>query len=167
MTKKIRLVLSKNVSIPADQNMTQVAKYVPRGAKCFNNPNLCTTSYTLYTIYTYILYMLICFILIKLHCFLYSTTFLYFSYFFYTQRTFIFHTYCTLNKPSLGETGWLINPYFLLAAQASSFLIYFSFPNTVSEDTLGTLPLTVQYLCELQNLMLLHWSPVTSYLTLT
>ena len=125
----------------------------------------------LYTLYAYMFYTykvtLFSVILIKLHCFLYSTTFLYFSYFFYPQRTFIFHTYCTLNKPSLGETGWLINPYFLLAAQASSFLIYFSFPNTVSEDTLGTLPLTVQYLCELQNLMLLHWSPVTSYLTLT
>ena len=43
MTKKIRLVLSKNVSIPSDQNMTQVAKYVPK-EEYFSTLNLYTTN---------------------------------------------------------------------------------------------------------------------------
>ena len=40
--QKIRQFLSKNVPILSDQNMSKVAKYVPRGAKCFNTPNLYT-----------------------------------------------------------------------------------------------------------------------------
>ena len=43
MTKKIRLVLSKNVSIPSDQNMTQVAKYVPK-EEYFSTLHLYTTN---------------------------------------------------------------------------------------------------------------------------
>ena len=38
----------------------------------------------------------------------------------------------TLNKIHLGETGRLSNLYYLLVAQASSFLIHLFFPNTVS-----------------------------------
>ena len=49
----------------------------------------------------------------------------------------------TLNKTPLGETGCLINFYYLLAAQASSFLIHHFFLNTVSQDTFGTLLFTV------------------------
>ena len=37
-----------------------------------------------------------------------------------------------LNKTPLRETGCLGNLYYLLAAQASSFLIHPPFPNTVS-----------------------------------
>ena len=36
------------------------------------------------------------------------------------------------------------------------------FLNIVSQNTFGTLPLTVQYLCDLQDVMPLHWSPCTS-----
>ena len=53
--------------------------------------------------------------------------------------------------------------YYLVVAQASSFSIYPSFPNTVSQDTFGTLPLTVQYLFDLRHAMLRHWSPSTSH----
>ena len=38
----------------------------------------------------------------------------------------------TLNKTPLGETGCLSNLYYLLPAQAPSFLIHPLFPNTVS-----------------------------------
>ena len=72
----------------------------------------------------------------------------------------------TLNKTPLGETGWLRNLYYLLAAQASRFLIYPPFPSTVSQDTFGTLSLTVQYLSDLLDTMPRHWSPSTSYPTL-
>ena len=37
-----------------------------------------------------------------------------------------------VNKTPLGETRCLRNLYYLLAAQASCFLIYTRFPNTVS-----------------------------------
>ena len=40
------------------------------------------------------------------------------------------------NKTPLGETRCLSNLYYLLAAQASSFLINPRFPNTVSQETL-------------------------------
>ena len=62
----------------------------------------------------------------------------------------------TLNK-TLNETGC-----FLLAAQESSFLIYVPFSNTVSQDTFGTLPLTVQYLCGLLDAMPNHNVPLFS-----
>ena len=40
------------------------------------------------------------------------------------------------------------------------------FPNTVNQDTFGTLPLLVQYLCDIQDALLQHWSPSTSHPTL-
>ena len=39
----------------------------------------------------------------------------------------------------LGETGCLSNLYYLLAAQAPSFLIYPCFPNAVSQTKLDSL----------------------------
>ena len=41
--------------------------------------------------------------------------------------------------------------YYLLAAQASRFLIYRSFSNSVSLTTLRSLHFTVQPLCDLRN----------------
>ena len=40
-----------------------------------------------------------------------------------------------------------------------------SFPITVSQDTFGTLPLIAQYLCDLRDALLRHWSPSTSHST--
>ena len=40
---------------------------------------------------------------------------------------------------NLGETGCLSNLYYLLAAQAPSFLIYPCFPNAVSQTKLDSL----------------------------
>ena len=82
--------------------------------------------------------------------------FLYYTFFFYA-----------LNKTPLGLSGSLGNPYFLLAAHASSSLINPPFPSTVNQTTVGTLPLTMQHLCDLQDTLLLHWSPSTSHLALT
>ena len=73
----------------------------------------------------------------------------------------------TLNKTPLRETGCLSNLYYVLAAQASTFLIHSTFPNIVSQDTFGTLPLTVQYFLVLWDPIKLHWSPSTSHPTLT
>ena len=67
----------------------------------------------------------------------------------------------SLNKTPLRETGCLSNLYYVLAAQASTF------PNIVSQNTFGTLLLTVQYLLVLWDAMKLHWSPSTSHPTLT
>ena len=47
------------------------------------------------------------------------------------QKTFI-KLFYNLNKTPLGETGCSSNLYYLLATQASSFLIHYPFPNTVS-----------------------------------
>ena len=55
------------------------------------------------------------------------------------------------------------NLYYLLAVQASSFLIHPSFPNTVSQNIFGILPLIVQCLCNLRDAMSRHWSPSTSH----
>ena len=61
-----------------------------------------------------------------------------------------------LHKTPLGETGCIGNPYFyLLVAYTSSFLIH---PNS-QLATYGYLPLTVQHLCELQDIMPCHCSP--------
>ena len=83
----------------------------------------------------------------------------------------------TLNKILLGETGCLRSLYYLLTAQASSFLIQAPFPNKVSQDTFGILLLsqdtfgtllqTVQYLCDFWVAMPRHWSPSASYPTLS
>ena len=67
----------------------------------------------------------------------------------------------THNKTPLGETGCLSNLYYLLAAQAYSSLI----PKH-SQDTFDTLPLNVQYVCDLPDAMHRHWSPSTSHPTL-
>ena len=61
----------------------------------------------------------------------------------------------TLSKTSLGETGCLGNLYYLLAAQASNFLIHSAFPNTVSWTTLDSLHLAVRPFCGLRDAMLL------------
>ena len=53
-----------------------------------------------------------------------------------------------------------------MVAQASSFLIHPSFLNAVSQDTFGTLPLTVQYFCDLQCTMPHHWSSRASHSTI-
>ena len=52
-----------------------------------------------------------------------------------------------------------------MAAQTSRFLIHSPFPNTVSQDPLGTLLLTAQYLCDLQNAMPRHWSLINCHPT--
>ena len=41
------------------------------------------------------------------------------------------------------------------------------FPNTVSEATLGTLPLTMQQPCDLRDAMPCHWSPGNSHPSFT
>ena len=51
---------------------------------------------------------------------------------------------------------------YLLAAQASSFLIQPPFPNKVSQDTFSTLQLTAQYFCDLRDSMPRHWATSTS-----
>ena len=60
-------------------------------------------------------------------------------------------------KTSLGETGCLSN---LLFTGCSSIQVFNSplLLNTVSRDTFGTLPFTVQYLCDLRGAMPRHWS---------
>ena len=68
-----------------------------------------------------------------------------------------------LNKTPLEETGYLNSLYYLMVAQASSFVIHLSFPDTVSQNTFATLPLTVQYLFELQDIMPCHWSLITTH----
>ena len=72
----------------------------------------------------------------------------------------------TLNKAPLRKTGCLSSLYYLLTAQASSFLIHFPFLNTVSKAILSSLHFTVQYLCDLRYTMPCHWSPSTSHPTL-
>ena len=83
-----------------------------------------------------------------------------------SQRKNLIKLFYTLNKTPLGETGCFSNLYYLLAAQAYSFLIHPTFPKIVSQDTFGTLSLTVQYLCDLRDAMPGHWSPITSHPTL-
>ena len=65
-----------------------------------------------------------------------------------------------LYKTPLGETGCLGDSYFIdWLPKHPTFLIH---PNTVSYTTYDYLPLTVQYLCDLQDTMPSHWSPGTS-----
>ena len=74
--------------------------------------------------------------------------FIYFrNWTFQTPQKNLIKLFYYLNKSSSGETGCLSNLYYLLAAEGSSFLVHLPFPNTVSQDTIGTLPLTLQYLC--------------------
>ena len=47
--------------------------------------------------------------------------------------------------------------------QAFSFLIHLSFSNTVSQATFGYLPLAVQCLCDLRDIIPRHWSPGASH----
>ena len=42
-------------------------------------------------------------------------------------------------------------------------LLFTGCSNTVNQDTFGTLPLTVQYLCDLLDAMPHQWSPSTSH----
>ena len=46
------------------------------------------------------------------------------------------------------------------------FLCRLPFQNIFSHDAFDTIPLTVQYLCDLQDAMPHYWSPGTSYPTL-
>ena len=62
--------------------------------------------------------------------------------------------------------NWMLEQSLLLTSQAASFSIHPFFPNTISQDTFGTLPLTVPYLCDLWNVMPCHWSKNTSHSTL-
>ena len=72
-------------------------------------------------------------------------------------------TFFTRNRALWGENGCLSNLSYLLACQAASFSIHPFFPNTISQGTFGTLPLTVPYLCDLWNVMSCHWSKNTSH----
>ena len=75
-----------------------------------------------------------------------------------------------LNKTPLGETGCLSNPYVLLTGCLGIQFFLFTpppFPNTVSKATFGYLYLTVQHLCDLQDAMPCHLSPIASHPTLT
>ena len=58
--------------------------------------------------------------------------FLYFGKWNFLALKNLVKPFYTLNKTPLGVTGCLSNLYYLLAAQASSFLIHSSFPNLVS-----------------------------------
>ena len=62
--------------------------------------------------------------------------------------------------------NWMLEQSLLLTSQAATFSIHPFFPNTISQDTFGTLPLTVPYLCDLWNVMPCHWSKNTSHSTL-
>ena len=64
-----------------------------------------------------------------------------------------------LDKTPLGETGCLSNLYYLLAAQAFSFLIYHVFQKIVSYATPRTLHLNVQPLYHFWDAIPGHWSP--------
>ena len=81
-------------------------------------------------------------------------------YYILRNRTFqsilLIKLFYTLNKTPIGETGCLSIQFFNLPP----------FLNTVSQDTFGTLPLTVQCLRDLRDVMPLHWSPSTSHQTL-
>ena len=72
----------------------------------------------------------------------------------------------TLNKTPIGETGCLSSLYYLLAAQAPSFLIHPPFLNTGSQETFRTLLLTVQYSQDTMSLCH-HWSRSTYHPTLS
>ena len=89
---------------------------------------------------------------------------------YFRKWNFIAQKYLTkfcysLTKTPLGKSGCLSSLYYLPAAQGSRFLIHLSFPNTVSRDIFGTLPLTVQYSCDLRKAMPRHWSPSTCHST--
>lgn len=99
-------------------------------------------TYIVYTIYIYYLHTLFRF----LH--LYTLNFP------YTQLPFIFQTSYFVNKTPLGETRCLTNFCFLTVALAFSFFNSFPFSNTVSDTTLGTLPLYLP-LCD-KNLKYVH-----------
>ena len=54
-------------------------------------------------------------------------------------------------------------PLLFSGCQATNFLTHPPFPNTVSEDAFGILPLTVQYLCDLKDNISRYWSPSISH----
>ena len=56
----------------------------------------------------------------------------------------------------------LEQPLLFTGYSSIQFLNSPPFLNIVSRDTFGTLPFAVQYLCDLQGAMPLHWSPCTS-----
>ena len=58
--------------------------------------------------------------------------FLYFGKWNFLALKNLIKLFYTLNKTPLGVTRCLSNLYYLLAAQASSFLIHSSFPNLIS-----------------------------------
>ena len=73
----------------------------------------------------------------------------------------ILKLFFTLNKTPLGETGYLVNFYYLLAGQVSSFLIQ----PLYQTQSVGT-PL-VPCCAVLLWLVGCHWSPSTSHPTLS
>ena len=64
---------------------------------------------------------------------------------------------------SLGQTGCLVNLYFLFTGCLSIQFFLFT-PNTVSQATYGYLPLTVQHLYDLGNVMIARYFPPNRYL---
>ena len=61
--------------------------------------------------------------------------------------------------------NWMLEQLFT-GCSSIQFFNSPSFLNTVSQDTFGTQPLTVQYLCDLRDAMPRHCSPNTSHPTL-
>ena len=61
----------------------------------------------------------------------------------------------------------MIEQPLLLTGWSSRFLIYDPLPNTVSYATLGTLQLTVQSFCDIQDARPHQWSPSASQPTLS
>ena len=72
------------------------------------------------------------------------------------NKTFLY-SFLYSNKTPFGETGCLSNLNCFLTAQASSLLIHLTFQKTVSQATFGTLPLNVQYLCDLKLVSAIHF----------
>ena len=59
----------------------------------------------------------------------------------------------------------LEQPFFFTGCSSIQFFNSPPFSHTISQNTFGTLALTVQYLCDLQDARPCHWSPSTSHPT--
>ena len=85
----------------------------------------------------------------------------------YYYFVFCFSCFDARNQTVLGETGCLSHPYFFTGCSSIHFFIHSSFPNRANLDTVSTLLLTVQHVCDLWDHVLWHRSPGTSNSTLT
>ena len=63
------------------------------------------------------------------------------------------------------KRNWMLEQPLLFTGFSIQFFNSPTSPNIAISDTFGTLPLTVQCLCDLRDTMSCHWSPSTSYLT--